>query len=148
MGLSWVAYRESSQEICIMRSCGRKILSKLQILYIVSLSIKHLPGDSAMEMLWLDVRDKLFDFGIILWGWGVVNNCFGVCPNSRICVSRATFSLGSIILYKTRYIIKPKRQVLFFPPLPWRHVQLLQHYRPSHILKELIYCRFTILTAL
>lgn len=74
-----------------------------------------------MEMLWLDVRDKLFNFGIILWGWGVVNNCFGVCPNSRICVSRATFSLGSIILYKARYIIKPRKLVLFFPPLPWKH---------------------------
>lgn len=74
-----------------------------------------------MEVLWLDVRDKLFNFWIFLWGWGVVNNCFGVCPNSRICVSRATFSLGSIILYKARYIIKPWRQVLFSPPVPQKH---------------------------
>lgn len=54
---SWIyselAYRESGQETCIMRSYGRKIqnFSKLQIRYILSLSVIHLPGDSVMETL-------------------------------------------------------------------------------------------------
>lgn len=99
-----LAHMESGQEGWIMRSCGRGTpnFSALQIHYIISRSVKLLPGDSLMETLRLDARDKLFNFGIILWGWGIVNSCFGVCPNSRICVSRATFSLGSIILYKNK----------------------------------------------
>jgi len=54
---SWIyfelAYRESGQESCIMRSCGRKIqnLSKLQIHYIVRLSVICLPGASVIETL-------------------------------------------------------------------------------------------------
>ena len=36
------------------------------------------------------------------WGWGVVNSCFGVWPNSMICVSLIFRSFGSWMLTETK----------------------------------------------
>lgn len=62
---------------------------------------KFLPGDS-----WPGgepgLRVMLWNRGVILCGWGLLNNCVGVCPNSRICVSMAIRWSGSAVLHRRR----------------------------------------------
>lgn len=48
----------------------------------------------------LELRVMLWNLGVILWGWGLVNSCLGVWPNSRICVSMAILWSGSSMLAK------------------------------------------------
>lgn len=58
-----------------------------------------LPGDSSLSgELMLGLRVMLWNLGVILWGWGLVNSCLGVWPNSRICVSMAILWSGSSLL--------------------------------------------------
>lgn len=133
MDLFWLSLKGKWPEEFYNEILWEKIenSSKLQISYIINLSVTHLPGDSAMETLWLDVREELF--GIIRWGWGVVNNCFGVCPNSKICVSRATFSLGSIMLQRNNMISLGK---FFLSTLEAQAESTV-----TTVITELIYCR-------
>jgi len=50
----------------------------------------------------LGLRVMFWNLGVILWGWGLVNSCLGVWPNSRICVSMAIlWSVSSMLPSET-----------------------------------------------